>query len=522
MNFLKLILFALTMCACNPALAVEAGAAGQVLRVPSTGGKAKMGPLDLSSSNATSNNLSYTKINGFTSGACLFGGGSGNWFQETTANCFYDATNHGLALGAASLPSTALLDLESTTRGFLAPRMTTTQKNAISSPATGLLVYDTVLLGYSFYNGSVWINLNSVLNNPMTTGGDVIYGGASGVPARLANGSSGQVLTSAGGTSAPTWVYPTPNYTSQTTTYAAAINDYVKASGSSFAITLPTAVGNGGRWIWVEHDGTSLTAQYTINTTSGQTININGTAVASGGFVFQTQGEKALFLSNNATWEMAEHYTYTQPQSWTLMLPSKFTITSGNATAGAVYTNNSQTFVVIQTVSASVSVQMVGTGNPAASGTLTKTSGTGDATLTFSAFANSFGTVSGVTAFWTRYSNRMKAWGFFTPGTATANLAAFNLPGAAASPVVMDTTQLSPSANVITNPGMKVGVLQCSGSASALYNFVTAPGTNSSMLFDANVLSGTTTLTPQASQGGITSGSPCSFDFDIAINGWQP
>lgn len=43
------------------------------------------------------------------------------------------------------------------------------------------------------------------LTNPMTTGGDVIYGGASGVPTRLANGSLNQVLISAGGTSAPTW-----------------------------------------------------------------------------------------------------------------------------------------------------------------------------------------------------------------------------------------------------------------------------------------------------------------------------
>jgi hypothetical protein len=40
---------------------------------------------------------------------------------------------------------------------------------------------------------------------PMTTGGDLIYGGASGTGTRLANGSSGQALISAGGTSAPVW-----------------------------------------------------------------------------------------------------------------------------------------------------------------------------------------------------------------------------------------------------------------------------------------------------------------------------
>ncbi len=40
---------------------------------------------------------------------------------------------------------------------------------------------------------------------PMTTGGDIIYGGVSGTGTRLANGSFGQVLTSSGGTGAPTW-----------------------------------------------------------------------------------------------------------------------------------------------------------------------------------------------------------------------------------------------------------------------------------------------------------------------------
>lgn len=42
--------------------------------------------------------------------------------------------------------------------------------------------------------------------SPMTTGGDLIYGGASGVATRLANGTSGQLLQSNGTTAAPTWV----------------------------------------------------------------------------------------------------------------------------------------------------------------------------------------------------------------------------------------------------------------------------------------------------------------------------
>jgi len=62
-----------------------------------------------------------------------------------------------------------------------------------------------------------------------------------------------------------------------------------------------------------------------------------------------------------------------------------FTISSGNATVGATYTNNGQTFTVLATIAAQTTVYMSGTGSPLTSGTLTKSAGTGDATLTFSA-----------------------------------------------------------------------------------------------------------------------------------------
>jgi hypothetical protein len=55
--------------------------------------------------------------------------------------------------------ASAILDMNSTTKGFLPPRMTTTQKNAITSPATGLMVYDTTLNLISVYNGTTWITL---------------------------------------------------------------------------------------------------------------------------------------------------------------------------------------------------------------------------------------------------------------------------------------------------------------------------------------------------------------------------
>jgi hypothetical protein len=52
--------------------------------------------------------------------------------------------------------ASAKLRIDSTTQGFLPPRMTTTQKNAIATPATGLVVYDTTDNKHYGYNGTTW------------------------------------------------------------------------------------------------------------------------------------------------------------------------------------------------------------------------------------------------------------------------------------------------------------------------------------------------------------------------------
>lgn len=55
------------------------------------------------------------------------------------------------AIGNATTYGSALMAFNSTSKGILAPRMTTAQKNAISAPENGLLVYDTTLGAFSFY-----------------------------------------------------------------------------------------------------------------------------------------------------------------------------------------------------------------------------------------------------------------------------------------------------------------------------------------------------------------------------------
>jgi hypothetical protein len=55
--------------------------------------------------------------------------------------------------------ASALLTLSSTTKGFLPPRMTTTQRDAISSPASGLVLYNSTTNKLQCYNGSTWNDL---------------------------------------------------------------------------------------------------------------------------------------------------------------------------------------------------------------------------------------------------------------------------------------------------------------------------------------------------------------------------
>ena len=64
----------------------------------------------------------------------------------------------------------------------------------------------------------------------------------------------------------------------------------------------------------------------------------------------------------------------------------EFTVTSANATVGATYTNNGVTFTVLATISSGTTLLVSGVSAPGASGTLTKASGTGDATITFASF----------------------------------------------------------------------------------------------------------------------------------------
>jgi hypothetical protein len=76
--------------------------------------------------------------------------------QSTTAQNTFPATGSA-GIGTTTPNASALLDMQSTAKGVLVPRLTLAQKTVIASPATGLLVYQTNgTAGFYYYTGTAW------------------------------------------------------------------------------------------------------------------------------------------------------------------------------------------------------------------------------------------------------------------------------------------------------------------------------------------------------------------------------
>ncbi|MDQ2769714.1 MAG: hypothetical protein M3Y54_04350, partial [Bacteroidota bacterium] len=73
------------------------------------------------------------------------------------------AQAQGVTIGAAGAPdASAALEVRTTTQGLLLPRLTASQRDAIATPAAGLLVFQSNgTPGIYYYTGSNWVNLTT-------------------------------------------------------------------------------------------------------------------------------------------------------------------------------------------------------------------------------------------------------------------------------------------------------------------------------------------------------------------------
>jgi hypothetical protein len=102
-----------------------------------------------------SNNVVVGRATGYgnLSNNIIIADGSGN--RRININSTGD-----VAINTNTFSASAAFEVSSTAKGVLLPRLTTTQINAISSPAEGLMVYNTTLSAMCCYIGGNWVKFS--------------------------------------------------------------------------------------------------------------------------------------------------------------------------------------------------------------------------------------------------------------------------------------------------------------------------------------------------------------------------
>ena len=116
-----------------------------------------------------------------------------------TLLCAATSIQAQVGIGTTSPETTSILDLTSTTKGFLPPRMTSTQRDAIASPVAGLMIWCTETLELQVYNGTRWINSTGSGPSCILLGSDI--------DGEAANDRSGSVSLSSDGSTVAIGAY---------------------------------------------------------------------------------------------------------------------------------------------------------------------------------------------------------------------------------------------------------------------------------------------------------------------------
>ena len=155
-----------------------------------------------------------------------------------------NAQSVGIAATTITPDPSSLLEMRSTDKGLLIPRLTTTQRDAITTPATGLMIYNSTTNSFNFYNGSTWIVVaatSNVVNSVTGTSNRISIAGTSSAPTvDISSNYVGQTsITTLGTIATGTW-----NGSLISSAFGGTGNGFTKFSGATTSektFTLPDA-----------------------------------------------------------------------------------------------------------------------------------------------------------------------------------------------------------------------------------------------------------------------------------------
>ena len=172
-----------------------------------------------------------------------------------------------IAGASSAASSSAVLEANSTTQGFLPPRLTTTQRDAIATPAEGLTLWNTTNKQLEVFDGSYWVNMAGKLVHTLKVGdtyggGKVAYIFTQSDPGYVAKETHGLIAATSDQSTGVPWSeggFPPNPQTISTGARGTAIgtglsntNTIIGAVGpsTSYAVGLARAHNGGGYTDW--------------------------------------------------------------------------------------------------------------------------------------------------------------------------------------------------------------------------------------------------------------------------------